>query len=76
MAGAGRPDLSINRRESIDSDEPLFSDTVRVQARGDGRGTPYVTPTSHGAEALGLEPGDDVTVEIYRDGMFIPAQRD
>jgi len=75
MAGATDPTLAVtHRRETATEGEPLFESTVSVCARGRGSGTPYVTPTSTGAEIIGIEAGDKVRVEVYEDGVFISAK--
>lgn len=75
MAGAQEPPFSLDhRRQAVADDEPLMEATVSVQSMGRGSGTPYVSPTSRGAEVAGIEPGDDVRVEVYEDGVFISAR--
>jgi len=71
MSGMPQSEVISHRRETVDEQEPLLESTVTVQSRGRGDGTPYVTPTTHGAEIVGFSSGDEVTVEIYRDGVFL-----
>jgi hypothetical protein len=54
-----------------DEDEPLIQTTSSVQAMGRGDGTPYVSPTSPGAEVAGIVPGDQVNVEVFKHGVWI-----
>lgn len=54
-----------------DDDEPLLERTMSVVGMGEGGQTPYVSPTSVGAELAGISLGDDVCVRIYDGGVWI-----
>lgn len=56
------------RRERTDGGEPLNDETRTVQQRNTSL---YVNVTEYGVATLDLEKGDNVTIETYRDGIWI-----
>jgi hypothetical protein len=59
------------QQDEAGADEPALERRMKVVGNGRGNNTPYVSPTEHGAEVAGIEIGDSVTVEAYRDRIVI-----
>jgi hypothetical protein len=59
------------RKEMIESGEPLLERERTVQGMGSGRSTPYVNATAEGCDIVGIEIGDDVTVQVFEDRLVI-----
>ena len=58
-------------RHRDDESQPL--DTQRRRVRGDGSstGSPMVNVSTFARDIVGMRPGDDVDVAIYRDAVVI-----
>ena len=68
-SGTRSQELIREMRDSIARPhEPLRSETRTVVKSGS---TISINPTSYGLKTLDLSPGDDVTVETYRDFLVI-----
>jgi len=59
------------RQDMAETGEPLLERERKVQGMGAGGATPYVNTTVEGCEIVGIDVGDDVSVQIYRDRIVI-----
>jgi hypothetical protein len=59
------------RKQEAEEGEPLIVKNVSVLGMSQDGATPYISPTSVGAEVAGLEIGGDAEVSIFEDGVFI-----
>lgn len=73
MASSNRPEETIRqlRREHAGDGDALLVKTASVCGMGHDGSTPYVSPTSDGAEAAGMEIGDEVEVRIFDGAILI-----
>lgn len=59
------------RRRHAEGGEPLLETDATVCGMGYQGGTPYITPSRAGAEAAGVEIGDEVDVEVFDGAILI-----
>lgn len=63
-----RSDIRDKREKRTDGGEPINSETRTVQQKGQSL---YINPTDYGAITHNISRGDEVRVEVYRDGIRI-----
>lgn len=60
--------VRAGRREQRNMDESLHEDTRKVQDYG---GCLYVNPTDYAIKTLGIQHGDTLEIQTYRDKIVI-----
>ena len=68
-SGSHQESIMAVRQSAADERDPILTETRKVQGNNDS--SVEVNLTSAGRDILGIEPGDELEVEVYGDRIAL-----